>query len=421
MILEIGSTAIMAGLAGYAFLKQKGPATNDAEKIQKIFTNCGWNGKNGETIRLHRKRRFKGGVEYVYQLPLGFNRKEIERNRHILEDGLNVKQSAFEFDKEDLLKVKIGKGMIEDIKKILTTKKTARKEIDFDFDGMFKIRVYDEKMPDKIPWAENMFKSGSWSVAVGCTRNETIYLDFDERKHLIVAGATGGGKSVLVKAIITALMVQQPENVEFSLIDLKGGPSFARFRDCKQVKNLAVDVDEAAEVLENVKEQMEELNKKIVADGYEDIKEANVKKRHFIIIDEAADLVDHKPAMTTLKEIVRKGRSSGFYIIYTTQYPSVEAVPSQVKRNIPARLSFVLDSATASQTVLDATGAEELPEIPGRGIYKQTKLTTVQTPYMSNQDIEKYIAPFKRRGKDEQKDNRKGATGGKHTINFEKV
>jgi hypothetical protein len=421
VILTIGTTALMAGVAGYAFLKQKGPVTNDTEKIQKIFTNCGWGGKNGETIRLHRKQRFKGGVEYVYQLPLGFDRKEIERNKHILEDGLNVKHSLLEFDRSDLLKVKVGKGMVEEIKKVITTKKTTKKEVDFDFDGMLKIKVYDEKMPDKIAWNETFFKKESWAVAVGCTRNETIYLDFDDRKHLIVAGVPGSGKSVLVKAIITALMVQQPDNVEFSLVDLKGGPSFARFRDCKQVKNLAVDVDEAAEVLESVKGDMDELNKKIVADGFEDIKEAGIKKRHFIIIDEAADLVDHKPAMATLKDIVRKGRSSGFYIIYTTQYPSVEAVPSQVKRNIPARLSFVLDSATASQTVLDTKGAEELPEIPGRGIYKQTKLTTLQTPYMSNQDIEKYIAPFKRRGKNEQKDNREGTKSGKHTLDFEKI
>jgi S-DNA-T family DNA segregation ATPase FtsK/SpoIIIE len=66
----------------------------------------------------------------------------------------------------------------------------------------------------------------------------------------------------------------------------------------------------------------------------------------------------------------------------------------QIKRNIPARLCFVLDSATASMTVLDKGGAENLPEIPGRGIYKEVKQTILQTPFMSNSKIDQLIQPF---------------------------
>ena len=200
MLFEIGSSIAMLGIAGAAFFKQNGPATNDAEKIQKIFNNVGWAGKNGETIRLHRKTKFNGGVEYVYQIPLGFDRKKVENNKHILEDGLNVKHTRLEFDKSELFKLKWDKTVIQQIKKILTAEKTSKKEIDLSFDGMLKIRVYNEAMKDKIEWSDNMLNKNSWAVTIGCQRNGFIKHDFDKQKHLIVAGATGGGKSVVIKA-----------------------------------------------------------------------------------------------------------------------------------------------------------------------------------------------------------------------------
>lgn len=72
----------------------------------------------------------------------------------------------------------------------------------------------------------------------------------------------------------------------------------------------------------------------------------------------------------------------------------MQAVSSQIKRNIPTRLSFVLDSSTASATVLDTKGAEDLPDIPGRGIYKDAKMRIIQTPFMSNSLIDDLIRPF---------------------------
>ena len=121
---------------------------------------------------------------------------------------------------------------------------------------------------------------------------------------------------------------------------------------------------------------------------------AGISKRHFLIIDEAADIAKDAICMDTLTEIVRKGRGAGYYVIYATQYPSSEAIPMQIKRNIPARLCFVLDSSTASTTVLDSAGAEKLPEIPGRGIYKNVKQTIIQCPIIKNSAINDLIKPF---------------------------
>jgi S-DNA-T family DNA segregation ATPase FtsK/SpoIIIE len=129
--------------------------------------------------------------------------------------------------------------------------------------------------------------------------------------------------------------------------------------------------------------------------------------------------------MDILTDIVRKGRGAGYYLIYATQYPSAQAIPMQIKRNIPARLCFVLDSQSASMTVLDAPGAEDLPEMPGRGIYKDTKQTIIQAPYMSNEQIKKRIAPhiiIKAKGDTQHgEDSSKGTKDGKYSIEFKKV
>lgn len=392
MIFEVGSTVIMASLAGYAYLKKNGSTTNDADKIQKIFANSSWNVK-GETIRLQRKRKVEGGMEYVYQVPLGFDRTKIEEDKHILEDGLNIRHKYLEFDSRDLLKIKWDKTVLKQIHKILTTKRISRKEVEFEFDGMLKIKVYNESMKDQYSWDESYLKQGSWSVSIGVTRKEVVRHDFDERKHLIIAGATGYGKSAIQKLIIVSLVLQMPNDVKLHLIDLKGGSAFQRFKDLKQTIHFTRDPQGAKEILQTVQQEMNQTYKDIVDQGFEDIKESGRKERHFIIIDEAADIADDKECMEVVTDIARRGRGAGYYLIYSTQYPSSQSIPQQTKRNIPSRLCFVLDDATASQTALGQTGAEKLPLIPGRGIYKNVKSQVVQTPYINNKQIEEYIGP----------------------------
>ena len=352
-------------------------------------------GKNGETLRIHRKNKIDGGTEYIYQLPLGFDRKKITENSHIIQDGLNTRSMTLKFNPRDLLQLKFDKTIVKQIHKILTSKKITNKEIEIEFDGMLKIKVYDEPMSEKIKWDETMLRPGEFKVAIGVNRSKIIYHDFDKTKHLIIAGVPGGGKSVVMKLIITSLILSNPDDVTFSLIDLKEGTAFSRFKDCKQMKSLATDIPEALKVLKEFKTDMQHVYKNVlVKNGYEDITEAGIKKRHFLIVDEAADLADNKEAVSILTDIVRKGRGSGHYVIYATQYPTAQVVASQIKRNIPARLTYVLDSAIASNAVLDTGGAEELPPIPGRGIYKNVKQQVIQTPLITNKEIKERIAPF---------------------------
>ena len=421
MLLEIGSSVVMAGIAGVAYLKSSGNiGTNDKEKIEKIFVNAGWVKREGE-IRIQRRQKIDGGMEYVFQTPLGFDRKKIENNRHVLEDGLNIRHKFMEFDPRDILKIKWDRTAIKQIKKILTSKKIARKEIDVDFDGMLKIRVYDKPMSNDIKWHESQLNPGKWSVTLGLTREKNITHDFDKYKHLIIAGSTGYGKSAVLKLIIMSLLLQQSENAHFHLIDLKGGSAFKRFENLKQVDHFTHDPKEAKDILKEIRDQMDREYLDIVNKGFEDVIEAGIQDRHFIIIDEAADIADDPGAMEAVIDITRKGRGAGYYLIYATQYPSSQSIPQQVKRNIPSRLCFVLDDAIASNTALGQTGAEDLPLIPGRGIYKNIKTQVIQTPYVTNKEIEKRIGPhivFKSRKDDQDNEQKPGktTTDRKHSL-----
>ena len=400
MIVEIASTLAFGGLAGFSYVKSNGKKSvkSDSDKILKIFNNAGLS-KGGETIRIIRKEEIDNGMMYVFQIPLGLGSEDIFRKKSVIEDGLNTRSRESEIHFKDIKKLKDLKWdttILKQLKRIFTKTKMLNKEVEIEYDGMLKVKVFEGPMDEKIPWNEEMLQPGTWKVLIGKKRAELIYHDFDKTKHLIIAGVPGSGKSVVMKLIITSLILSQPDNVTFSLIDLKGGPAFSRFKDCKQVVNFAIDNKQAVKVLEKVEEDMERVYQDVlVAKGYEDITEAGIKERHFLIIDEAADLAGDKYAVEILTNIVRKGRGSGHYVVYATQYPTVQTVASQIKRNIPARLTYVLDSAIASNAVLDTNGAENLPDdIPGRGIYKVAKMNHFQTILIKNTEIVKQVAPY---------------------------
>lgn len=419
MLFEIGSTLLMGGLASYSFLKSRGSGSNDAEKIQKIFTNASWNAK-GETIRLQRKRKFEGGVEYVYQLPLGFDRKRIEDNKHILEDGLNVRSGVFDFRLTSLKELKINKDIVKQIQNLFKEKR-SRKEIEIEFDGMLKIRVFNEQIKSKFDWNPSLIKEG-WKVPIGMSRKEMIYHDFDSNYFMIVAGAAGFGKSQFIKMLITNLTLQRPNDVKFHLIDLKGGLAFSRFKNLKQVEDFGKDRDQAYEILKSVQNGMNHIHDYLESEGYEDVKEAGIKDRHFVIIDEAADLTDK--CQDIIEDIARRGRACGLRMIYATQYPTNETLRSQVRQNALARVCFKLKTNVASRAVLDEGGAEELPEIPGRAIYQTSSNKLVQTFFISNEQIKKLIYPHVINKSKEDSDGQKGsqtAEDRKYSLNFEEV
>ncbi|MGO4372664.1 FtsK/SpoIIIE domain-containing protein [Paenibacillus sp. MCAF20] len=405
MLLEIVASAAMSGVLAYTYLDKNG--TTDASKIQRIANNCGLHvredGKQ-RTIHLLRRKRHPWGVEYVYRIPLGLAFSDVLSKKQHIEDGLNHTRGLFDITLADIRTLRLRGDIIEQVKRLLAGPK-HRKEVVMDYDGTLRIRIYREPLPEMVPYDDTTLgKCVGWTVCVGESREGTIYHCFDKIPHLVVAGTTRYGKSVFLKNVITTLIGTQPDAATLTLIDLKGGLAFQRFANVRQVNTVAKDVDESLEALRAIHTEIQRRQAEFLAKGYEDVKEARMMQRHFIVIDEAAELASQGESDREVKrkkieceqiiaEIARIAGGLGYRLLFATQYPTADTLPRQVKQNCDARLCFRLQTDTASQVVLDENGAEELPLIKGRAIYRTDRMQIVQTPFIENAFIDKTIGP----------------------------
>ncbi|RSL29057.1 cell division protein FtsK [Salibacterium salarium] len=451
MIIELGSTLIMGGVAAFAQTKGSGGLSlSDHEKIRRIFANCNLVVREGgqtKTIRIHARRRIKDGMEYVYQLPLGLSYERVRECLPVIQDGLNTKQTLDVVDFEALRDLRLDRTILRQLQALIRRER-HRKEVTADFDGMLRLRVHNRPLTEFYEYDDELLaKCNGWQVPVGMARDGLLWNDFEKYPHIIVAGATDKGKSVFLKNVITTIIGNKPTDASFTLIDLKDGMGFARFQDCTQVfGDVAKDPTEAVEALRKVKQYVTAKNEKHRGNGYEDVKEAGDPARHFVIIDEAAELSsagetdkETKKALveaeSLIKYIGRCGRSAGVRLVYATQYPTNETLPSQVRQNISARVCFKLETNRASLAALDESGAEDLPATKGRAIYRNADgKTIVQTPYIDNQYIAEKITPHvnirarnnqtegeRANGGSSDQRNSAARTGGTHTIQFEET
>ena len=440
MILEIASSLVMSGVLGWTILDKQG--ANEGSKIQRIANNCGLTIKDGsKTLTLHllQKRRHPWGTEYVYRLPLGLSFEDIQRKQRHLEDGLNHKRGILDVTLHDFKALQLRADLLEQIKKILSGQK-QRKEITLDYDGTLRISVYREPLPEMVPFDDRTLQTcaASWTVSLGESRTGSVRHDFERIPHMVVAGTTRYGKSVFLKNTVTTLIHNHPAHAVLTLIDLKGGLAFNRFANARQVLTVAKDTFEAVDALQVIQNEMKRRQAEYLARGFEDVREAGQKQRHFIIIDEAAELASQGEPDKDVKkvkvecekiisEIARIGGGLGYRLIFATQYPTADTLPRQVKQNCDARLCFRLQTDTASQVVLDESGAESLPFIKGRAIYRTDRKVIVQTPYIENDFIDRTIRPHitikprKETGRNESSSATKAQSGGSHPLIIEET
>lgn len=403
MIFEVVTSALMGGLALNAYLSKSGEG-NDSKKLNKIFTLSGLNVKDGNltlTTQLLKKQNYEWGTEYRYRIPLGRSFEDYKAKQKAIEAGINTRSVRIQI--KDLRELKIDREILSNIKSLYTKKLTHRKEIELFYDGVLRVRVYDEPLPEKVEFQA----SKSWKVFMGVTRekNKAVYHDFEKTPHFALGGATRYGKSNLINCMIISLLKQQPENVRFHLIDLKGGVELCDYENIKQTLSIAYEPEEALETLENAYNQMKIMQQRIRKLGKKKIEDTHIQERHFVIIDEVGELnpdeaVDAEEKKLKIKcqqymsKIARLGAGLGFRQILATQYPTGDVIPRQCKQNSDAKLCFRVQSGTASKVVLDSTGAEELPKITGRAIYQMAdKRMVIQTPFIEVDTISETIAP----------------------------
>ncbi|HUT67466.1 MAG TPA: DNA translocase FtsK [Dehalococcoidales bacterium] len=232
---------------------------------------------------------------------------------------------------------------------------------------------------------------------------EAIAADLTKMPHLLIAGATGSGKTVCLNTIICCLLMHNtPNDVRFILID----PKRVELTQYTSIPHLAtpviVDTAKALAALRWLMQEMDQRYQKLAAAGARHIEGYN-KTKHgaeklpylVLLIDELADLMmaGFDEVETSLCRLAQLARATGIHLVVATQRPSVDVVTGLIKANFPTRISFAVTSQVDSRTILDGAGAEKLL---GRGdmLFMPTeaaKPKRLQGCFLSDAEIDRLV------------------------------
>lgn len=265
--------------------------------------------------------------------------------------------------------------------------------------------------------ASDKFQKNDYALPIALGKkidNENFIVDLATMPHLLMAGATGQGKSVGLNAILVSLLYKKhPSQLKFVLVDPKKvelslyriiekhflaklpGEDDAIITDTRKVVNtlnaLCIEMDERYDLLKDAScRNIREYNEKFVA------RKLNPQKGHkflpfiVLVIDEFADLImtAGKEIETPIARLAQLARAIGIHLIVATQRPSVNIITGTIKANFPARIAFKVSSKVDSRTILDIGGAEQLI---GRGdmlVSYQGEITRVQCVFVDTPEVE---------------------------------
>ncbi len=253
-------------------------------------------------------------------------------------------------------------------------------------------------------------------IAFGKTiSNETFVVDLAKMPHLLMAGATGQGKSVGLNAILASLLYKKhPSQVKFVLVDPKKveltlfnkierhylaklpDHGDAIITDTKKVVNtvnsLCIEMDDRYELCKQAKcRNIKEYNAKFIS------RRLNPNEGHrylpyiVLVIDEFADLImtAGKEIETPIARLAQLARAIGIHLIVATQRPSVNVITGMIKANFPGRVAFKVTSAIDSRTIMDSKGAEQLIGMGDMLISTGSDLTRLQCAFIDTPEVEK--------------------------------
>lgn len=234
---------------------------------------------------------------------------------------------------------------------------------------------------------------------------DDIFMDIEKTPHLLVAGATGMGKSVCINSLLISMLYKaSPEDLRLILVD----PKRVELSNYNGIPHLLVPVvcepKQSLGALQWAVTEMEKRFETIEAAGVRNLTEFNAKidrgyqaekmSRIVIVIDELADLKMAVPDIEGhITRLTQKARAAGIHVIIGTQRPSVDVITGLIKNNIPSRIAFRVPSQTDSRTILDEQGADKLVS-RGDMLVKSVetlKPIRVQGAYVSAEEIETVI------------------------------
>ncbi len=253
-------------------------------------------------------------------------------------------------------------------------------------------------------------------IALGKTiENEVFMFDLTKMPHLLIAGATGSGKSVGINTIITCLLYKcHPDDLKFVLID----PKKIELSLYRNIQNhylailpgseepIVTDTSKALETLQSVTKEMDERYELMKMAMVRDIKSYNEKfkageledelgHRHLpyivVVIDELADLMmtAGKQIEEPIARLAQLARAIGIHLVVATQRPSVNVITGTIKANFPARMAYQVASKVDSRTILDSGGADQLVGNGDMLFSNGAGMTRIQNAYVATEEVEK--------------------------------
>lgn len=249
------------------------------------------------------------------------------------------------------------------------------------------------------------FKNSSSKLTIALGKDiagKPVVADLAEMPHLLIAGATGSGKSVCINTIITSILYKaSPNEVKLLLID----PKVVELTTYNGIPHLiapvVTDAKKAASALNWMVSEMERRYKLFAKEGVREINRFNEVSQEklpkiLVIIDELADLmmVSPREVEESICRLAQMARAAGIHLVVATQRPSVDVITGLIKANIPSRISFAVSSQVDSRTILDMAGAEKLL---GKGDMLffpvgAAKPMRIQGAFLSEKEVEKVVA-----------------------------
>jgi len=195
---------------------------------------------------------------------------------------------------------------------------------------------------------------------IGYSREGLIYLALDDgNPHLLIAGATGSGKSVCLRSIITTIILTKDKSIlKLHCADMKAGAEFGIFKRSDFIESYCITVDEVIQLLNNLKSEMYNRLQSFEKIGVVNIDGYNKKSKvkipyHLFIVDEFKNIKMNNTAECLVDEITRMSRVVGIHMILSTQRPDAETLPGEIKANFTSTIAFKTRNEINSRILLD--------------------------------------------------------------------
>lgn len=260
--------------------------------------------------------------------------------------------------------------------------------------------------------ASEEMKSANSKLSVGLgldVSGKPVITDIEKMPHVLIAGATGSGKSVAINSFLCAILFRaSPEEVKLLMVDPKRVELTGYNGIPHLIAPVIVDPKQVLSALKWALNEMEQRYKQFAEVGARNIQAFNELSGFqampyiLIVIDELADIMLYAPSEveTAITRLAQMSRATGIHLIVSTQRPSTDVVTGLIKANIPCRIAFNVASMVDSRVIIDMPGAEKLL---GRGdmLYippEQAKPTRIQGTYVSNKEIDALIKYLRDQG-----------------------